>query len=113
MGWRVGLICRLLHRFSDPLHLAEQRADEEYRQFLLRETGDASEPPGEPEHQELLRLLEEEIGAPLVEISYPATDEVVIARSYVGYRGALQLLERTYTSVVRQSTEENPEAAGI
>jgi nitrogenase molybdenum-iron protein beta chain len=54
-----------------------------------------------------------EIGAPLVEISYPATDEVVIARSYVGYRGALQLLERTYTSVVRQSTEENPEAAGI
>ena len=52
-----------------------------------------------------------EIGAPLVEISYPATDEVVIARSYVGYRGALQLLERTYTTVVRQSTEENPEAA--
>jgi nitrogenase molybdenum-iron protein beta chain len=52
-----------------------------------------------------------EIGAPLVEISYPATDEVVLARSYVGYRGALQLLERTYTTVVRQSTEENPEAA--
>ncbi|RBP17602.1 nitrogenase molybdenum-iron protein beta chain [Roseiarcus fermentans] len=51
------------------------------------------------------------IGAPLVEISYPATDEVVLARSYVGYRGALQLLERTYTTVVRQSTEENPETA--
>jgi nitrogenase molybdenum-iron protein beta chain len=54
-----------------------------------------------------------EIGAPLVEISYPVTDEVVIARSYIGYRGALQLLERTYTTVVRQSTEENPEAAGL
>ena len=54
-----------------------------------------------------------EIGAPLVEISYPATDEVVIARSYVGYRGALQLLERAYTTVVRQSTEENPELAAI
>jgi nitrogenase molybdenum-iron protein beta chain len=52
-----------------------------------------------------------EIGAPLVEISYPVTDEVVLARSYVGYRGALQLLERTYTTVVRQSTEENPETA--
>jgi len=51
------------------------------------------------------------IGAPLIEISYPATDEVVLARSYVGYRGALQLLERAYTTVVRQSTEENPEAA--
>ncbi|MDR3375337.1 MAG: nitrogenase component 1 [Ancalomicrobiaceae bacterium] len=55
----------------------------------------------------------QEIGAPLVEISYPATDEVVIARSYVGYRGALQLLERTYTTVVRQSTEENPETAAL
>ena len=54
-----------------------------------------------------------DIGAPLVEISYPATDEVVIARSYVGYRGALQLLERAYTTVVRQSTEENPETAAL
>ena len=54
-----------------------------------------------------------DIGAPLVEISYPVTDEVVIARSYVGYRGALQLLERTYTTVVRQSTEENPETAAL
>jgi nitrogenase molybdenum-iron protein beta chain len=53
------------------------------------------------------------IGAPLVEISYPATDEVVISRAYVGYRGALQLLERAYTTVVRQSTEENPEAGAI
>ena len=54
-----------------------------------------------------------EIGAPLVEISYPATDEVVLARAYVGYRGALQLLERTYTTVVRQSTEEKPEVAEL
>jgi nitrogenase molybdenum-iron protein beta chain len=54
-----------------------------------------------------------EIGAPLIEISYPATDEVVLARSYVGYRGALQLLERAYTTVVRQSTEENPETAAL
>ena len=54
-----------------------------------------------------------DIGAPLVEISYPATDEVVLARSYVGYRGALQLLERTYTTVVRQTTEENPETAAL
>ncbi|PIO97937.1 nitrogenase component 1 [Pleomorphomonas carboxyditropha] len=52
-----------------------------------------------------------EIGAPLVEVSYPVTDEVVLNRAYVGYRGALQLIERTYTTVVRQSTEENPEAA--
>jgi nitrogenase molybdenum-iron protein beta chain len=54
-----------------------------------------------------------EIGAPLIEISYPATDEVVLARSYVGYRGALQLLERAYTTVVRRSTEEHPETAAL
>lgn len=54
-----------------------------------------------------------EIGAPLVEISYPVTDEVVLSRSYIGYRGALQLIERTYTTVVRQSTEENPEVAAL
>jgi nitrogenase molybdenum-iron protein beta chain len=54
-----------------------------------------------------------QLSAPLVEISYPATDEVVLARSYVGYRGALQLIERTYTTVVRQTTEENPEIAAL
>ena len=69
MGWRAGLIFRLLHRFSDPLHLRDQREDEEYRQFL-REQGDACEPPGEPEHQELLRLLEEEIASLREEFEY-------------------------------------------
>ena len=69
MGWRAGLIFRLLHRFSDPLHLREQREDEEYRQFL-RETGVACDPPGEPERQELLRLLEEEIASLREEFDY-------------------------------------------
>jgi nitrogenase molybdenum-iron protein beta chain len=48
--------------------------------------------------------LADEIGAPLVEIGYPCTDEVVLSRAYVGYRGALALIERTYTTVVRAST---------
>jgi nitrogenase molybdenum-iron protein beta chain len=48
--------------------------------------------------------LAKQLGCALVEISYPCTDEVVIARSYVGYRGALALLERTFTTVVRAST---------
>jgi hypothetical protein len=70
MGWRPALIFRLLHRFSDPLYLGQQQADEEERQFLLRETGYAYEPPGEPEHQELLRLLEEEIASLREELEY-------------------------------------------
>jgi uncharacterized protein with von Willebrand factor type A (vWA) domain len=70
LGWRVGLIFRLLHRFSDPVHLRDQQADEEWRQYLLRETGDACEAPGEPERQELLRLLEEEIASVREELAY-------------------------------------------
>jgi hypothetical protein len=70
MGWRPGLIFSLLHRFSDPLHLREQQEeDEEYRQFLLKEGADCV-PPGEPERQELLRLLEEEIASVREEFAY-------------------------------------------
>jgi hypothetical protein len=70
MGWRPGLIFSLLHRFSDPMHLREQQEeDEEYRQFLLKEGADLV-PPGEPERQELLRLLEEEIASLREEFAY-------------------------------------------
>jgi hypothetical protein len=69
IGWRVGLVFRLLHRFSDPLHLADQQEDEEYRQYL-REIGADCDPPGEPERQELLRLLEEEIASVREEFAY-------------------------------------------
>ena len=66
-GWRVGLIFRLLHRFSDPLFVPDERDHKEYAEFL-RETG--YEPPGEPEYQELLRLLEEEIASVREEFAY-------------------------------------------
>jgi hypothetical protein len=70
VGWRQALIFRLLHRFSDPVHLREQQEeDEEYRQFLLKEGTDCV-PPGEPERQELLRLLEEEIASVREEFDY-------------------------------------------
>jgi hypothetical protein len=61
-GWRTGLIFRLLHRFGDPAELRDQQEDEEYKQFL-RERGDNCEAPGEPEREELLRLLGEEIAS--------------------------------------------------
>lgn len=48
--------------------------------------------------------LAKQVGGTLVEIGFPCTDEVVLSRSYVGYRGALALIERTYTTVVRAST---------
>jgi len=70
VGWRQGLIFSLLHRFSDPLYVAvRQEKDEEYRQFLCKQNP-ACEPPGEPERQELLRLLEEEIASMREEFAY-------------------------------------------
>ena len=36
----------------------------------------------------------------LLEVGTPATEEVVINRSYIGYRGALTLLEKIYTATV-------------
>jgi hypothetical protein len=56
-GWRQVLIFRLLHRFSDPQYLDAQQAD-------------AGKPLGEPERQELLRLLEEEIASVQEEFEY-------------------------------------------
>jgi hypothetical protein len=69
MGWRVGLICKLLQRFCDAPKLAQQQGDEDYLRFL-REIGAPTEPPGEPEHQQLLRLLEEEIASLREEFAY-------------------------------------------
>ncbi|MGB7593745.1 MAG: hypothetical protein WBO19_21145, partial [Terriglobia bacterium] len=52
---------------SDPLFVPDERDHKEYAEFL-RETG--YEPPGEPEYQELLRLLEEEIASVREEFAY-------------------------------------------
>lgn len=49
--------------------------------------------------------LAKSLNASLIEISFPCTDEVVLSRTYVGYRGALALIERTFTMVVRASTQ--------
>src|SRR5208337_1848065 len=68
-GWREGMIFRLLRRFIDAPRLAAQQADEEGRE-LLRAIGADTELPGEPEYQELLRLLEEEIASVREEFEY-------------------------------------------
>jgi len=68
-GWRQALIFSLLHRFGDPMCLEAQQADEEEQQYR-RKMGIAYDPPGEAEHQELLRLLEEEIASVREEFEY-------------------------------------------
>ena len=68
-GWRQALIFGLMHRFSDPLYLDAQQSEGEELEFI-RKTGLNCEPPGEPEYQELLRLLEEEIASVREEFEY-------------------------------------------
>jgi nitrogenase molybdenum-iron protein beta chain len=49
------------------------------------------------------RDLAKQLKGALVEVGVPASYEVVINRSYVGYRGALSLLEKIYTTIVSAS----------
>lgn len=49
------------------------------------------------------RDLAKELKGHIVEIGFPASYEVVISKSYVGYRGALTLLEKIYTTTVSAS----------
>jgi hypothetical protein len=51
------------------MYLRDQQEDEEYKEFL-RKIDVSCEPPGEPEYQELLRLLEEEIASVKEEFEY-------------------------------------------
>lgn len=44
-----------------------------------------------------------ELKGAIVEVGFPASYEVVISRAYVGYRGALTLLEKIYTTTISAS----------
>jgi nitrogenase molybdenum-iron protein beta chain len=46
------------------------------------------------------RDVAKEIGAGIVEVSFPASYEVVLSRGYVGYRGALFLIEKIFTTTM-------------
>jgi nitrogenase molybdenum-iron protein beta chain len=46
------------------------------------------------------RDIAKELGAILLEISTPVMEEIVINRTYIGYKGALTLLENIYTNTV-------------
>ncbi len=49
------------------------------------------------------RDVAKKLGGHLVEVGFPASYEVVIARTYVGYKGALNLLEKIFTTVIGKS----------
>ncbi|WP_196605549.1 nitrogenase component 1 [Pectinatus haikarae] len=43
------------------------------------------------------------LGGSIVEVGFPASYEVVLNKKYVGYRGALSLLEKIFTTVISKS----------
>jgi len=49
------------------------------------------------------RDLTKELKGSIVEVGFPASYELVLSKSYVGYRGALTLLEKIYTTIVGAS----------
>jgi nitrogenase molybdenum-iron protein beta chain len=49
------------------------------------------------------RDLAKEMKGAIIEVGFPASYEVVLSRSYIGYRGALTLLEKIYTTIVGAS----------
>lgn len=49
------------------------------------------------------RDLAKELKGAIVEVGFPSSYEVVLSRAYVGYRGALTLLEKIYTTTVGAS----------
>jgi len=49
------------------------------------------------------RDIAKELKGAIVEVGFPTSYEVVLSRSYIGYRGALTLLERIYSTAVSAS----------
>ena len=69
---------------------------------LLKETDFGHKPPivfGTTWERDTVKELKGHI----VEVGFPASYEVVISRSYIGYKGALSLLEKIYTTAISAS----------
>ncbi|NYC06519.1 hypothetical protein B0H69_000729 [Clostridium beijerinckii] len=44
-----------------------------------------------------------ELNGAIIEVGFPASYEVVLSRTYIGYKGALNLLEKIYTTAISAS----------
>jgi hypothetical protein len=68
-GWCQARLCDLLHVFIEAAKPKEQQLSEGLKEMLSKQFGPREE-AGEPQYQELLRLLEEEIAAVEEEFQY-------------------------------------------
>ena len=49
------------------------------------------------------RDVVKELNGHIVEVSYPVSYDVVLNKTYIGYRGALTLLEKIFTTAISKS----------
>jgi hypothetical protein len=99
MGCRAGRICWLLHLFADPVELFTQEQDEDYRKSLSKTCGPI-EPAGEPQYQELLRLLDEEIAHVQEEFEY--AQKVNEEKAAIERDACLAPIGEDWSTMVRQ-----------
>jgi len=106
------------------LAIATENPPEEHRESIAQQFGSVSDDVsvdvrfiedgyhianairGAPERPRMIfgttwdREVAKELRATVVEVSMPASSEVVLSRSYVGYRGALSLIEKISTTAI-------------
>ncbi|MDR2346607.1 MAG: hypothetical protein LBE18_11115 [Planctomycetaceae bacterium] len=95
----AGEFSRLSHDVSEEILFIE---DGYWVRKILESTDFGHKPPiifGTTWERDVAKKL----GGCVVEIGFPASYEVVINRMYLGYRGALALLERIYTTAISAS----------
>jgi len=87
-------------RIADDVSVEIAFEEDSYRiHELLRRTDFGHKPPiilGTTWERDLAKQLK---GA-VIEVGFPASFEVVLARTYVGYKGGLTLLEKIYTTAI-------------
>lgn len=100
---RRAAIQDAFRHIADDVSVEVDFEEDSYRVHeLLRRTNFGHKPPiilGTTWERDLAKELK---GA-IIEVTFPASYEVVLSRTYVGYRGGLNLLEKIYTTAVSAS----------
>jgi hypothetical protein len=98
-GWRQARLCALLRLFNDSFGPEAARRDPELEE-ILRNEFDPREPAGEPQYQELLRLLDEEIAYEQEQFQY--AEKVNEQKAAIERDAALAPVGEVWNTMVRQ-----------
>jgi hypothetical protein len=100
VGWRQARLLRLLRLFSEAEGLSTRPRDEELQKYLRGKYGPSDSEAGEPQYQELLRLLDEEIAHVQEEFQY--AEKVNEEKAAIERDAALAPVGEVWNTTVRQ-----------